>query len=135
MTNLPDDQFESHLKQFRPLAPEPMQFEQRKPSVWPRRKTAAWAALAAAVIVALLFAFRLSRQSGSDHVTAEKIVAPSPDSLLPQPLTIGSGNALLAHAPSFEAAVDELSSPPRTSPLPPGKQSALKVLSQENIKL
>jgi hypothetical protein len=88
VTNLPDDQFEAHLKQFHPLAPEPMQFDQRKPNVWPPRKMAVWAAVAAVLIVALLLAFRFSRQPGSDHVTAERIVAPSPESLVPQPLTI-----------------------------------------------
>jgi hypothetical protein len=51
-----------------------------------------------------------------------------------QPLTVGSANDLLAHAPSVEAALDRVPFHPPSTPLPRGKQSALAVLSEDNEK-
>ena len=52
-----------------------------------------------------------------------------------QSLTIGRANALLADAPSVKEACDELSFQPKPASQPEGKQSALAVLSKENIRL
>jgi hypothetical protein len=52
-----------------------------------------------------------------------------------RPLTLGSANELLAHAPSFRAATDRLAFQSQAIPLSKGTQSALAVLSKENIKL
>ena len=52
-----------------------------------------------------------------------------------QPLTIGSANALLVHAPSFKAAVDLVAFQPQAAQLSKGTHSALAVLSKEHTKL
>jgi hypothetical protein len=51
------------------------------------------------------------------------------------PLTIRGANALLATAPTFKAAVDEMAFSSRTTPLPKDKHSALTELSKEKTKL
>jgi hypothetical protein len=52
-----------------------------------------------------------------------------------QPLTIGSANTLLTHAPSVKAALDRVPFHPPSTQLPKGKRSALAVLSEDNNKL
>ena len=132
-----DERFERYLKQFRPLAPETLQIEKheratRLPSVF-----AKWTAVAAAA-AAMLIAAVLTNQSRlkpthslsgtGSPATVERLTSL-------QPLTIGSANALLARAPSVKAAVDQVAFQSEATPLSKGTQSALAVLSKENIKL
>jgi hypothetical protein len=125
--DLPDDQFERYLRQFRPLAPERIQFENRLQPRWPPRGLPAWAAVAAVMIIAFLILYpRVGHQKGHymQRLDGAQIGAS-------QPLTIRSADALLASAPSFEAAVDALALPSHTTSFGV-KQSALDVLSKDS---
>ncbi|PYV24716.1 MAG: hypothetical protein DMG24_10715 [Acidobacteria bacterium] len=129
-----DERFEHYLKQFRPLAPESLQSEKhgraaRRPFVF-----AAWAAAAATVlVVALLTMHPLHKPTHSADGTAS--LARDEQLANAQSLTIGSANALLAHAPSFKAAVDLVAFQRQAAQLPKGTHSALAVLSKEKNKL
>jgi hypothetical protein len=96
-----------------------------------------WLAAVAAILVisaigAVILHLRSNRvavsNTGSDVALAERH-APS------EPLTMRSANALLAKAPSFKAAVDDLAFRSQTSALPRDRQSAVAVLSKEKIRL
>jgi hypothetical protein len=52
-----------------------------------------------------------------------------------QPLTMRDANALLATAPSYKAALDEMAFHHQPSTVPKDKQSGLAVLAKEKIKL
>lgn len=125
MPILDDEQFESYLKEFRPLAPESLQIE-KQPS--PARHPFVLMTWAAACAAALLLAFLLwHRPKPAQPQSAQQVAAS-------QSLTIGRANALLAHAPSLKQAFDDLSFQPKPASQPQGKQSALAVLSKDNIK-
>jgi hypothetical protein len=127
-----DEKFESHLKQFRPLAPQPLPAASRVHT--PRRwfVFAAWAATAAAVVVIAVLAF---------HARSGRIAPPVENFAIadqlakPQALTIRTANALLATAPSFKDAIDGIAFPPKPVPLPADKHSALAELSKEKTEL
>jgi hypothetical protein len=131
---LDEEQFERYLKEFRPVPPESLQVE-RRPST-ARRPFAlmAWAAACAASIV-LVFLLLSHRAKPNQPSGASGGLAVAPQLPNTQWLTIGRANALLSHAPSFKEAVDQLSFPPQAARPSQGKQSALAVLSKENIKL
>jgi hypothetical protein len=123
---LDDEQFESYLKEFRPLAPESLQIRKqpgraRRPFV-----VMAWAAACAASVLLAFLVWHRPRPM--QPVNALKPA----DS---QSLTLGRANSLLVHAPSLKEAFDDLSFQPQPASQPEGKQSALAVLSKENIKL
>ena len=122
-----DEQFEQYLKQFRALAPDALPTEKHRSA----RSTfvlAAWAAVAAVVIIALLILYPRLQQSGTRDDAARWPGRTGAET--PQSLTIQSANALLTHAPSFKAAVDALAVPSHSSF--DGKQSALDVLSKDS---
>jgi hypothetical protein len=122
-----DERFESYLKQFRPVTPPPLQAEM--PTRSRRNRLLAAASLAAAlVLIVAAFSLRVRPHRTSGAATAEPLQRP-------EPLTLGSANALLANAPSFKAAIDKVSFPPPTAPSSPGKTSALAVLSKEKSRL
>ena len=130
-----NDRFEAYLNQFRPLAVEPLPLE--KPNRSARRQFVftVWAATAAAIILAavvLAMYPRNGRPNSSDGPGNLASVAQHVDT---QPRTIGSANALLAHAPSVEAVFDRVPFHPPSTQLPQGKQSALAVLSEDIDKL
>jgi len=129
-----DEQFETYLKQFHPLAPEPLPGE--KPERAPRRKFvfAAWGVAAAAAIIAAVLMMR-PRPEPPRSPDSPANMANVNQFSNSQPLTLGDANALLAHAPSAKAAIDQLAFPSPTTQLTKGTQSALAVLSKENIKL
>lgn len=52
----------------------------------------------------------------------------------PQPLTIADANALLAQAPSFKAAVDDMAFRPEAKPISEGRYSLVALLSKEETK-
>jgi hypothetical protein len=131
--NEKDDLFETHLKQFRPLPAEPLRVETLRPATRHSLAPAVWAAGAAALIlIALVVAFQprtaLAPATPRGVESGEQFA----DS---QPLTIGSANALLTHAPSVEAALDRARFHSPSTQLAKGKQSALAVLSEYKDKL
>jgi hypothetical protein len=126
-----DDLFEAYLKQFRPLAVEPLPVERRGLAT---RRFFALAALAAAVVFVIAGFASHSRMGRTDDTHAVASVVGVERLANTHSLTVRSANALLAAAPSFEAAVDEMAFPPQTSPLPKDQHSALTVLSEERIK-
>ena len=130
---VPDDErFETYLKQFRPLVPDALPVNEIKPE--PRRHfvLTIWAvgSLVALVIlgVATLRVLNQGVARQSSHSVTVKLPAPTP-------LTMQRANALLAKAPSYKAAMNELAFPLKSLTLPKDKQSALVVLSKEKIKL
>lgn len=129
-----DEQFEKYLKQFRPVAPEALPVKEqararRRPLLF-----AAWAAVAAVILAAVMLSLRFyhrpapvsETRGGSSNV--ERLVNP-------QPLTIGSANALLASAPSFKAAVESVAFQTESRPISEGRHSALAALGKEENKL
>ncbi len=128
-----DDRFEVYLKQFRPIAPEPLPVERIRRVTRRSFALAVSAAVAAVILIASVLAShpRTGRSHSSDGpgnlAGGERLIDQ-------QPLTIGSANDLLAHAPSVEAALDRVPFHPTSSPLPKGKQSALAVLSEDHEK-
>lgn len=142
---LDDDnrQFESRLKDFRPLAAEPLPVARK---IHARRRRFVLAVCAAAVVivvVAAVIARQLANQSVAIHrqpsVVDVKVktvdVGESHSTASGRPLTIGSANELLADAPSVKSALDELAFHGRRKQLPRGTQSALAVLGKEDFKL
>jgi cytoskeletal protein RodZ len=122
---LDDEQFESYLKAFRPLPPESLQIEKRPNRARRPFVLTMWvAACATSLLLAILWWHGLKPAQ-----------PPSvPELVSPQSLTIGRANALLVHAPSLKEAFDDLSFQPQPASQPEGKQSALAVLSRDDIK-
>jgi hypothetical protein len=127
-----DEKFEARLKQFHPLAPQPLPVDSRLHA--PRRwfvPAVCAATAAAAVAVAVL----------APHARTGRITSPvksfaiSDQQTKPRSLTVRSANALLATAPSFKDAIDGIAFPAKPAPLPANKHSALVELSKEKIKL
>lgn len=127
-----DEQFEEYLKQFRPVAPDALpvkeQVRTRRPLLF-----VAWAAMAAAILVAAMVSVFLHwppRRPGEVRKSR-----PGVEELNnPQPLTIAKANALLAQAPSFKAAVDNMAFQSESKPISEGRYSALALLSEEETK-
>lgn len=130
MPNLDDEQFEAYLKKFRPVSPAPLPLDFRaKPT---RHRSAlgvcALAAVASVMLGVLLFHLHANRAGTGSF---NRHVSPSESS---PPLTLGAANHLLTNSLSLEAALDSLERGPVPVAIPPGKKSALAVLSQENLK-
>lgn len=126
MPILDDEQFERYLKEFRPLDPESLRFEKRPSRT---RRPFAWTVWAAACAASLLLAFLLWHRAKPAQPPSAPQLAGS------QSLTIGRANGLLVRAPSLKEAFNQLSFQQHPAAQPAGKQSALAVLSKENIKL
>ena len=131
MLDHPDDErFEIYLKQFRPLVPDLLPVNQTKPV--PRRhfgltRAAGWVVAMVILGVAGLRILSHQRAAESHHTAKAKLAS--------TPLTVQRANDLLATAPSYKALMNELTIPPKSSPVPKDKQSALAILSKEKIKL
>jgi len=129
-----DEQFEKYLKQFRPVAPEALTVKEQ---IRARRRPllfAAWAAVAAAIVAAVMLSWRFYQHPSPVRETG--VIGPNVERLVnPQPLTIARANALLASAPSFKAAVESVAFQSESRPLSEGRHSALAVLSKEESKL
>jgi len=129
-----NEQFESYLKRFHPIAPEPI------PTVRfvhaSRRPLFLWARIVTVAVILVVGTVIL-------YVRNDRVVVPSPahDVAFAErhapagPLTIRRANDWLLTAPSFKAAVDGLAFRSQTSPLPQGQQSAVAVLSKEKVRL
>ncbi len=129
-----DDRFEAYLREFRPLPSESFRMEKRGGRGLLRF---ALAAFAAAAFVLFIFA-RLTfyTRAGQPHSTPTVGVAPRAAPIVnARPFTLRSASALLATAPSFEAAVDEVALPVQAAPLQKYEHSALEMLGEEKMKL
>ena len=131
---IPDDeQFERYLRQFKPLAADPLPVARRRRAVARFWLYFVPAAAAIAVVVVLLFTLRgrtkpvIAPQAKGSVGTQELATS--------QPLTLRQANELLAHAPSFSAALDNVAFQRQRRKLPQGSLSALAALSKEDIKL
>lgn len=128
-----DEQFEKYLKQFRPITPEALPV---KDQVKPMRRPllfVSWAGVAAAILLAVMVSAFLHwpHQRPGQARTG----VPSVEELNNlQPLTIAKANALLAEAPSFKVAVDNMAFQSESKPISEGRYSALALLSEEETK-
>jgi hypothetical protein len=131
---VPDDErFEGYLKQFRPVTPKPLSVARRARNTWRWWVFALPAAAAVAVLVASLLAIHFRRRPAESPM-AKKM--PGVEHVAnAQPLTLGLANDLLAHAPSFKAALDDVAFQRQRSQLSEGTRSALATLNKEEIKL
>ncbi len=122
-----DDSFEIYLKQFRPRAPEAL-FEANG-GRQTRRALALGAWAAAILLIAALLSANWTSKPSRSSIGEENLSVFQTREL--HPLTIRNANELLARAPSFKAAMDELvlAAGERTVPK---SQSAFAALSQEN---
>lgn len=131
-----DEQFEAYLKRFHPIAPEAV------PTVRVGNASRRWvsrgnwlATVAAILCIGCIGVVILRIHSNRFAPNTAHGVAFAEQHAPAGPLTMRGANAWLATAPSFKAAVDDLAFRSHTSPLPPGKQSAVAVLSKEKIGL
>ncbi len=132
-----DERFEAYLKRFRPLSPDPLPAsEGARPS---RHTLIFWARIAVAALLLIVVLGTLELRNHFKQVSVSNAASHGASTaevvVVRPPLTLRSANALLAAAPSFKAAVDDLAFRTRTTPLPKGKQSAVAVLSKEKIRL
>lgn len=113
-SQMDDDRIEDYLRSFRPLRPAPLPRRRRQ---W--RLVALGAAAALAIGVLLIPQFRR---------------VPSGPAV-PQPITIGSANHLLANSSSWKEAIDDVGFAFRSSQVnvAPLRRSALEFLSQEDL--
>jgi hypothetical protein len=132
--NETDEKFERYLKQFRPLAPEPLPRKRQIRMTSHRFVFAVGVAAAAAFLVVISSAVYLRRNPIHSPVGA----GPTKDaerSIDSQPLTIGRANALLTRSPSFKTAIDQLAFRSPAIQTPDDSHSALAALSKEKTKL
>lgn len=127
-----DERFETYLKQFRPLLPDAL------PTSAPRRSLrrgwvfGIWSVGVAAVVILGVIGFRvIPRRVPGLPGKPQPVSVNSPM----RPLTMRDANSLLARAPSYKSALDEMAFHPRASTVPKDQQSAVAVLSKEKIKL
>ena len=134
MPILDEGQFESYLKEFRPLPPQSVPVEVRPSAARRRFVRMGWAAACAAALV-LAFLLLAHRPKSAEPAGGSGALTTAPQLANSHPFTLGRANALLSGAPSIKEAIDQLSFQPQAAPPSKGKQSALTVLSKENIKL
>ena len=130
---LPDEErFETYLKQFRPLVPEPL------PTSGSRHRAPGrfvlWAGAAAGVAV-LVGAAALHIHAKRGRLAETNSPATTDRFTDRQPLTMRSANALIVKEPSFKALIDGMAFRSETVQTPKGKLSAVAVLGKEKIKL
>jgi hypothetical protein len=128
-----DEKFEGYLKEFRPLAAEPLQTEQHRVAAPRPVMVAAWTSACAAVLVLtfLLLSQRAKPPQSTDGNRGHSGAQPLTNH---EQLTLGRANSLLAHAESYKSAVDRISSRSQDA-RQEGKTSAFAVLGKENNKL
>lgn len=134
MPNPDDDRLEAYMKQFRPLpaAPLPLNVPATRVRKPKHLGITVWALAMAAILILGVYLLRPRAQYVTES-ERHSIVHPSQYSA--QPLTLGVANELLLNSPSFEAALASLESDSRAAVrIPKGKESALAVLSQEDLK-
>jgi len=132
--DLDDEQFETYLREFRPLVPDAPPVRDLRPAR-NRRRPLILAAVALGVVASVILgvaSFRLLNYRGSIDFNRTASVG---GLVSRQPLTLRDVNGLLATAPSYKSAMDELVFPRHRSIVPDQSQSALAVLAKEKIKL
>jgi hypothetical protein len=129
MLNLDDEQFEARLREFRPLAADPLPVERNLPA---QRRKFVLAACAGAIVIAVVAAVIARQRANQSNAIQQKVRVV--DVVEVHPLTIRSANELLARAPSVKSALDGLAFQRRARQLPGGTQSALAVLGEEGLK-
>ena len=130
MSTPDDERFETYLKQFRPLVPDALPIHKREhalPRFW---GFGIWSAVTVAVIILGVISFRMIlNRVGPRNPESVSVNAPM------RPLTMRNANTLLATAPSYKVALDEMAFHRQRSTVPKDKQSAVEVLAKEKIKL
>src|SRR5579859_3376820 len=127
-----DERFETYLKQFRPLVPDVLPAREIRPE--PRRRFVL-TICTVGTVVAMVILGVVTLRVLNHLTTGEAAQSATVKGVEPAPLTIRRANALLATAPSYKAALNELAFPVKSSTVPDDKQSALAVLGKEKIKL
>lgn len=125
-----DEKFETYLRRFQPLMPDPLPVQQTAIVSGRTRRLWAWVAAAAAMVLMVLI-FQQHKARVRDLAIPRNLTS----SVTRPPLTLRTANALLATAPSYKAIIDDLAFRSGNPEIPEGKQSALGVLSKEKIKL
>lgn len=133
MPILDDDQFERYLRQFKPLAADPLPVARRRSALVRLRLYFVPAAAAIAALLVLFFTLRGRSKPGT--APQAKSPAGSEQLVTSQPLTLQEADELLAHAPSFTSALDKVAFQRQRRKLPLGSLSALAALSKEDAKL
>ena len=128
-----DEQFETYLREFKPVAAGSLPAARRR-SV-PVRFCLYFVPAAAAVAVLLVLMFTLRGRSKPVIAPQAKNSAGIQELATAQPLTLQQANELLAHAPTFSAALDNVAFQRQRRKLPHGSLSALAALGKEDIKL
>jgi hypothetical protein len=128
-----DEKFEGYLRQFRPLAPEPLPGGSHRLI----RRRLAVAAMTLAVAVSLIVVWlKLSDQRFALQPPFSSKSWRSSESLTnPRPLTVGRASDLLTRSSSFKEAIDEIAFESRAIQLPKGTHSAVATLSKEKAEL
>ena len=131
MPTLDDDRFEAYLRQFQPVVPDGLPVKERSNGRW-RHWVQISLAGATAIVILGSVTFRIIK-----HRVAQKPGNPiSVEMIEPtHPLRIADANTLLATAPSYRSAMQELAFRPEGSTFPKNKHSALAALAKEKIKL
>jgi hypothetical protein len=132
---LDDDRFEAYLKTFRPIVPDALPSRANTQRSWRRMLLRSAVAAAAAVIFGVV-GFNIVFNVVKSRVTEQRSNSASLELTSPKrPLTMQDANELLARAPSYKSAIDNLVFPRQGSVVPKDKQSAIAVLGKEKIKL
>jgi hypothetical protein len=131
-----DDQFEKYLKQFRPVAGEPLMVKEKAEARSRPLVFAACAAVAAAIVLAVVMSVLVHKPTQPPGPTEEASTTrvSMEEFGNPPPLTIASANALLESAPSFKAAIDNMAFQQESKPISEGRYSLLALLSKEDVK-
>jgi hypothetical protein len=129
MNDPEDPQFERYLKQFRPLAAEPLPAARQRLLRF-RPFAVGLSALAAGLIVAALLLHHPAQPPRPPQATTAAVIAALPE--VPHPLTLADANVLLAQSLSVKATLNWMAFQHPSLRLPLGQQSALAVLSKEN---
>jgi hypothetical protein len=122
-----DPRFEDYLREFHPVAAPDFALDA---SPRPSRSSRVWWVSAGATAAILIAAFLFWHARISDRVPASTPAA----QCCASPLTWGGANASLFGNASTSDALDRMVFPQRVK-LPPGEQSALRVLGQEKAEL
>lgn len=131
MPTLDDDRFEAYLRKFRPIVPDALPLKANKQKSWRRLLLRSAVAAAVAVILGVV-----GLHVADNRVTEKPSNSASPEAASrKRPLTMQEANELLARAPSYKSAMDNLVFRSQGSVISNDKQSALAVLGKEKIKL
>lgn len=134
MPNLDDDRLETYMKKFRPLPVAPLALDvPAAPARKPKHLGITVWTLSAAAILAL--SVYLLRPAAHHAIESEGNSMAHARQYSAQPLTLRAANALLVNSSSFADVLASLESDSAAAArIPKDKESALAVLSQEDLK-